>query len=541
MVSRDENEWFYDEPANKKTPIRNIVRQRRSAYTSDVSTPVEATELFLDNDILIIIVECTNKEGRMAFGEKKSEWVDTDKVEIQAFLATLLSVGSMKHGMIDLKLVFHEVGGSLFGYNRLVTLLACLHFDDKNMRSARKEKDPLAPIREVWDRFERSLKRHYTPGSFLTIDGQLVPFRGLCKFRMYIPIKPDKYDLKIYWLCESDNGYPLRGLPYLGKVGRLPEKDHGENCVRKLIEPYYRSGRNVTFVNFFTTFKLTQHLLKEGLTCVGTVRKDKKFIPEPLRHHSFSKDKQYPSRFAFQEKATVVSCISKKNKVVTLSSTMHSDKTVSQHEKKQPDIVLYYNLTKGGVDGMDQKVHKYSCKRKSQRWPMTYFFNIVDVSCLAAHIIFKNKFPNHPLGRKDSRSHFIRAVASGLAQAQLFRRQEIPTLSHYLKEAISISLANLGQDKPRQTRKGLPQPSTPQSESKGRQQVKKQQDDKKSFCCITCNNTQDKKAATQMQNLPLEKGQKVITTCSKCGGFVCGEQRHFVCSDCMNAHNVTSN
>ncbi|KAK3745874.1 hypothetical protein RRG08_015601 [Elysia crispata] len=260
MVSRDENEWFYDEPANKKTPIRNIVRQRRSAYTSDVSTPVEGTELFLDNDILIIIVECTNKEGRMAFGEKKSEWVDTDKVEIQAFLAflaTLLSVGSMKHGMIDLKLVFHEVGGSLFG--------------------------------------------------------------------------------------------------------------------------------------------------------------------------------------------------------------------------------------------------------------------------------------------KDSRSHFIRAVASGLAQAQLFRRQEIPTLSHYLKEAISISLANLGQDKPRQTRKGLPQPSTPQSESKGRQQVKKQQDDKKSFCCITCNNTQDKKAATQMQNLPLEKGQKVITTCSKCGGFVCGEQRHFVCSDCMNAHNVTSN
>ena len=107
----------------------------------------------------------------MAFGEKKSELVDTDRVEIQAFLATLLSLGSMKQGMIDLKLVFHEVWESgfvrsLFGYNRLVTLLACLHFDDKNMRSARKEKDPLASIREVCYRFERSLKRHYTPGSF---------------------------------------------------------------------------------------------------------------------------------------------------------------------------------------------------------------------------------------------------------------------------------------------------------------------------------------------------------------------------------------
>ena len=101
MVSRDETEWFYDEPANRKTPIRNIVRQCRSAYSSDVSTPVEATELFLDNDILNIIVECTNKEGHMAFGKKKSECVDTDRVEIQAFLATLLSLGSMKQGMID--------------------------------------------------------------------------------------------------------------------------------------------------------------------------------------------------------------------------------------------------------------------------------------------------------------------------------------------------------------------------------------------------------------------------------------------------------
>ena len=65
MVSGDETGWFYDEPANRKTPMRNIVRQRRSAETSDVSTPVEATELFLDNDISNIILECTNKEGRI--------------------------------------------------------------------------------------------------------------------------------------------------------------------------------------------------------------------------------------------------------------------------------------------------------------------------------------------------------------------------------------------------------------------------------------------------------------------------------------------
>ncbi|GFO31988.1 PiggyBac transposable element-derived protein 4 [Plakobranchus ocellatus] len=315
---------------------------------------------------------------------------------------------------------------SLFGYNRLVTLLACLRFDDKGTRSTRKDKDPLAPIREVWDLFERSLKRHYSPGSFLTVDEQLVPFRGRCKFRMYIP----------------------------------------------------------------------------SLTCVGTVRKDKKFIPEPLRHHSFSKDKQYTSRFAFQEKATMVSYKSKKNKVVTLLSTMHSDKAVSEDEKKKPDIVAFYNSTKGGVDGMDQKVHKYSCKRKSHRWPMAYFFNIVDVACLAAHVVFKTKFPDHPLSGKDSRSHFIRSVASGLAQAQLFRRQEIPTLSLYLKETISISIASLDQNKStRQTRKGLPQPSTPQSKSKAGSKS---------------STPQEKKMSTSQSATPLAKPQKIKKQQQRC-------------------------
>lgn len=238
MTEKDKSVWYYDEPNNGKTPSKNIVKEGRSIQVPNTLSPEDSFELFLCDDILKIIVECTNKEGRRVFSNKKNEWIDTDVVEIKALIATVLSLGSLNQNMMDLKLVFSEVWGSgfvrsLFGYNRLVTLLACLRFDDKETRTSRKEKDPLAPIRDVWDLFERSLKRHYSPGHFLTIDEQLVPFRGRCKFRMYIPSKPDKYGLKIYWLCDSETGYPLRGLPYVGKVGRLPEKDHGENCVKK--------------------------------------------------------------------------------------------------------------------------------------------------------------------------------------------------------------------------------------------------------------------------------------------------------------------
>ena len=35
----------------------------------------------------------------------------------------------------------------------------------------------------------------YTPGPHMTVDEQLVCFRGKCPFRQYIPLKPGKYGI----------------------------------------------------------------------------------------------------------------------------------------------------------------------------------------------------------------------------------------------------------------------------------------------------------------------------------------------------------
>ena len=94
-----------------------------------------------------------------------------------------------------------------------------LRFDDKATRSERREKDKLAPIRDVWEAVNKNLMKHYLPGDNVTVDEQLVPFRGRCRFRQYMASKPDKYGLKIFWIADSKTFYPLKGLPYLGKEG----------------------------------------------------------------------------------------------------------------------------------------------------------------------------------------------------------------------------------------------------------------------------------------------------------------------------------
>lgn len=82
-----------------------------------------------------------------------------------------------------------------------------------------------------------------------------------------------------------------------------------------------------------------------------------------------------------------------KNSAVILLSTLRNTNSVSTSAKKKPEIIEYYNSTKGGVDNMDKMVGSFSVKRKTLRWPVAFFYNIVDVAALAAFIIFRENNP----------------------------------------------------------------------------------------------------------------------------------------------------
>lgn len=78
----------------------------------------------------------------------------------------------------------------------------------------------------------------------------------------------------------------------------------------------------------------------------------------------------------------------KKNKAVILLSTLHYDKKVVG-ELQKPDAIMYYNKTKGGVDAMDQMLSQYTTKRRTKRWTLAFFYNVIDVMALGTFIICK--------------------------------------------------------------------------------------------------------------------------------------------------------
>ena len=138
---------------------------------------------------------------------------------------------------------------SAMGQVRFEFLNRCLRFDNPVTRQERRAVDKFAPIRKIFDMFNENCRRLYSPGDCMTVDEQLLGFRGKCPFRMYIPSKPNKYGIKLIMICDNNSKYMLTAIPYLGKEESRPVRDIslGHYYTKLLTEPYHHIFKISTF------------------------------------------------------------------------------------------------------------------------------------------------------------------------------------------------------------------------------------------------------------------------------------------------------
>ena len=100
-------------------------------------------------------------------------------------------------------------------------------------------------------------------------------------------------------------------------------------------------------------------------------------------------------------------------------------------EKEKPEIVHFYNKTKSGVDVMDHLLGQYTTHRKTNRWPLVLFYNILDIAALAAYLIYMAN--NYMLKkRSNARSIFLRQLGEELCLPMIQdRSQNVQIMRHF--------------------------------------------------------------------------------------------------------------
>ena len=111
-------------------------------------------------------------------------------------------------------------------------MISCvIRFDNRDTRAGRRERDKLPAIRDVWGKWVEILPLLYNPDPHVTVDERLVPFRGCCPFRQYMPNKPSKYGITIWAACDAKSNNAWNMQVYTGKLpGGTSEKNQGDVC-----------------------------------------------------------------------------------------------------------------------------------------------------------------------------------------------------------------------------------------------------------------------------------------------------------------------
>lgn len=113
---------------------------------------------------------------------------------------------------------------------------------------------------------------------------------------------------------------------------------------------------------------------------------------------------------------------------------------VKEIQLAKPEIIKYYNKTKGGVNTMDKMLAEYTVKRRTLRWPYAFFLYIIDITGLAPYIIYKEH--NLRFRTKDQRRKFLKDLANQLCMPSVEAQSANRMLmrSHFLQSSVEMVL-----------------------------------------------------------------------------------------------------
>ena len=122
----------------------------------------------------------------------------------------------------------------------------------------------------------------------MSVDEAMIAYRGRLSFRQYLPAKPTKYNITVWEACDARNGFCFNFDVYLcrptGPRGmKAQESALGKKTVLKLTEKLRDKHNHVYFDNYFTSVELLEELLQRETFGCGTVRSNRKELPEDLR------------------------------------------------------------------------------------------------------------------------------------------------------------------------------------------------------------------------------------------------------------------
>ncbi|KAK7115112.1 hypothetical protein V1264_001046 [Littorina saxatilis] len=401
------------------------------AQIPDDATPLDYFSLFVDEEQLQIFVNQTNIYAAQCIAAKENagphsiftKWKPVTMLEMRVFQALTINMGLLwKPEIRDYwstdPLCKTPFWGSYMARDRYLAILAFFHLVNNEERDARNP-DKLFKVRQLYDHLSDTFKTAYYPRRELSVDESMCPWQGRLNFRMFIPSKPTRYGVKIYCCCEAETGFVCRMQIYTGAGTNGPEKNHGENVVKRLVADFLHKGHVIYMDSFFSSVALYDYLRDNDTMAVGTVIAGRVGVPRCLHPKELKVKK---GEFRFRRKGNLLCLRYHDRKNLLLLSTMHTASRgvvapANNQEQQEaaappkPVAINDYNQHMNGVDNFDQNLGYYSFHRKTIKWWKRMAMHLIHLAKVQAYILYQQN-EQRPKTQVEFTKQLIRELVS---------------------------------------------------------------------------------------------------------------------------------
>ena len=396
-----QQEWT-DQLTDFQIPDYDLAAEIRFPLPA-VPKEIDFFSAFVGDDLWDWLVYQTNFYARQkltTFPRRLAKFTDVTRHEMKAYFGIRIIMGIVRLPSIALYWSTDDFFGNVgikkvMTKNRFEEINAFLHFNDSTREPARGTDgfDRLYKVRPVIDYVKGNFLSNFQPSKNISVDEGMIAYKGRVSFRQYMPQKPTKYGIKVWMAADSSNGYILNFNTYLGKeVGQTLTHGLGYRVVTRLVQPFMNKNHHIFFDNFFSSVRLVEHLEAQDTFACGTVRVNRKGIPNA------AKTKLKPGEKVVRQKGNLVFTKWHDKRDVCILSTncspIEPDFVVQRRGQNvnvsKPAVVGLYNSHMGGVDLNDQLRQYYNIGRSSYKWYKYLFWFLIDVSICNSFILFNH-------------------------------------------------------------------------------------------------------------------------------------------------------
>ena len=396
-----ERKWSDKLPAFTSAPVNKETKElERIEIELAGKSPAEIFELIFDEEMLSLLMEQSILYAR----QNNRHDFSCTIAEMKTFIGFLLFTGYHKlpredmYWSLDPDCNIHVVRNSL-SRKQFRDIKKNLHLQNN---SDLDKNDKLCKVRPYLNLLNKKYKQFGMFRFNLSIDEQMIPYRGRHSAKMYIKGKPIRFGYEA-WTLASSNGYVYFFDLYTGKSDNEKTSEStlglGGKVIVDLLNNVDGNYHAVYFDNFFTSYDLLSNLKKDEYFACGTMREnctgncplqEKKLVEKKARgwyEYKFEEEKEICiTRWNDNKAVTVGSNFIRVEPVTNFLRFSRSERKHVQVE--QPKLITDYNKFMGGVDLADNMVSNYRIRVRGKKWWWPIFSNYVDVSmvneCMAA-------------------------------------------------------------------------------------------------------------------------------------------------------------